>query len=582
MPELYPFQEESVRFLLSRPHCLLADDPGVGKTPPVCVALPQVTKVYGRWLIICPTGIKDTWAHRLLEWNAIQHLSHVQVLNTGKDKLLPGKRCYIVSPAIMLNPIIQAQLLSFKYDCIVVDEADQFKNWDAEGSKFLYQVLLPRAINKWLLTGTFMPNRPIEMYLALKCLAPELIAPYDTYEKYTKRYCSGYFDSIGWNVNGSSHLKDLRKRIKPFMLRRELRDVYPELPGIIEDTIFIPTSILESERNTPLPTLERLVGVAKIQGVVDYLRDRLYNFEGKILVFTRNRQVTEEVFQHLIGFKQWVPLKYYGRMSSLQKSLVLDAFQNSAEHRILIANRRSLGVAQDGLQNCCNHVVEAQFDWCRGLTDQGYGRLVRNGQTNKVRITRMIASDTIEEAMLYDYRQKTKTNNILFKTEKKMSIEDSLASIADSLLKLANPANMVTMGGGGGGKGTLTIESSPKSTERTGIIGDSAKPAGSAAKKPAGRPSKVVAPTEDEMAEQDEALTLEDVREVAGEVREKLGGKSVPAAKAAIDKVTKKFGGAKLADIDSKHYIKFIAALRALVPEDEPEEDEEEYDGDDE
>ena len=36
--ELWPFQRASVDYALSRPHCLVADQPGLGKTPIIAVS----------------------------------------------------------------------------------------------------------------------------------------------------------------------------------------------------------------------------------------------------------------------------------------------------------------------------------------------------------------------------------------------------------------------------------------------------------------------------------------------------------------------------------------------------------------
>jgi len=87
-------------------------------------------------------------------------------------------------------------------------------------------------------------------------------------------------------------------------------------------------------------------------------------------------------------------------------------------------------------------------------------------------------------------------------------------------------------------------------------------------KLPVAKPEKVSKPTEDDDAEVSE-LTEDDVREVAGRVRIALGGKANPQAKAAIDKVLKKYGGTVIADVDPKNYPKLIDSLNALAPEDD-------------
>jgi SNF2 family DNA or RNA helicase len=582
--KLYAHQEKTVEFLLADgPHKLLLDDCGVGKTAPTCVALTKIPHRHRQTLIVTLPSHKSTWMRELQTWANVSP-DCINIINTGKDDLYAKRRGFvIISPQLLLTKRIQIELLKQKWDAIVVDEAHVYKSWDAVGSKFLYKHLLKTGNFIWFLTATLMPNRPIDLYLPLKCLFPEILGEYVDYEKFTRRYCAGHMDSTGWNANGSSHLSELRARLAPIMLGRELREVYPGLPPSITDEIYVDIDIEESERDTPTPTLERLVGIAKVDGAVDYLRDELYNEPTqKILVFTRNRQVTEEIYIGLLGFGTWRPLKYYGGMTKEEKCKVLKDFETDPLTRVLIANRTSLGQAYDGLQRVCNRIVEVQFDWQRGLQDQGYGRIVRNGQTKPVRITRIVAAGTVEDAIIRSYYQKKKSNDVLFANDKRrkiVNIEESLDRIAGALEILVSLKSEFK-----------ETSDSPKAKSTTK---DGAKFAVSAVKKSAGKPVKS-APTEDE-PEDEEAyeeasgeaeITEDDVRNVAGEVRAKLGGKSVPSSKAAIDKVTQSFkkkDGSKcklLADIQAKDYAKVIEKLKALAPEESDGDEDEDEDED--
>jgi SNF2-related domain len=566
---LKPSQETAIKFLTEGgPHKLLLDDPGVGKTAPVCVAFTKIDQLRPILIITLP-GQKTDWEWNLREWGAAHSKLDTQIINTGKDKIDKRRSFIIISPQLLLNKNIQLQLLTMQFDCIAVDEAHVFKSWDAVGSKFLHQHLLKRGDKIWFITGSFMPNKPIEMYLPLKCLFPELLGEYVDYEKFTRRYCAGFMDSQGWNANGSSHLDELRARISPAVLRRELREVYPRLPLCTFREIYVTADIEESERDTPTTTLERLVGIAKIPGAVAFITDWLYNEPNKkLLVFTRNRQVTEEIQAQIPG-----ALKYYGGMSKEAKQNAKMAFINDPKARVLVANRQSIGQATDGLQHVCHHILEVQLDWSRGLQDQGYGRIVRNGQTETQYVTRLIAEDTVEEAHVRVYRQKATINTQLF-GRKIVSLEDKL----DRIIELLEAA-----------------KDSPKPSATNAPTAEKplGKSASTASKGSTGKPGRLhkakPEPEAEDEADEDEPEntepTIDDVRAVAGEVRQKLGGKAVPASKAAIDKVTQSFkakDGGKckvLADIQEKDYAKVIARFEALAPkEEEPEEDDEDED----
>jgi len=333
MNALYPFQEETLAFLLSERHRLLADEPGVGKTPPTCVALKRMPKRFHKSLIICPGNIKPVWENKLIDWSGAK-LEHIQILDTGNDIVRQDARWIIVSRELLYSQKILNQLYPRKYDACVVDEAHDFCNWDSLAANILFghknlmkRPLIASATNKWLLSGSFMPNRVAQMYVPLKCLAGDLLAPYETFEKFTRHYCNGYFDklSLEWKYYGSSNLNELREKLRPFMLFRRLRDVYPDLPHESVDEVFCDLDIVESERDTPMIALEKIVGVAKIPHAVDFLRNELYNKDDKILAFIHNRKVAEELHKQLIGF-DFHPRLYYGGMSHVDKKAAVNAF----------------------------------------------------------------------------------------------------------------------------------------------------------------------------------------------------------------------------------------------------------------
>lgn len=554
---LYPFQKEIVEFLLANGASkLVCAEAGVGKTAPTCVALSKMAKRHHRVLIICPpnTNVTATWEENLAKW---ANTKRVQVLKTGKDQI--GPLCtYIICPYPRLyKPAIRAQIRAKQWDVMVLDEAHKYSNWEAEIAKHLYKgadSLLSCATYRWLLSGSFMPNRVSQMFLPLKCLAADKLGKYAEFMAFTRQFCGGYFDKNKqeWNYHGSSNLPQLQKILEGIMFFRRFRDVHPDIPPDYVEEHFLDVDIKESERDTPLPVLERLVGIAKIQGIMDYLTNLLYNKDEKILVFTRNRTVTEQIHKRLndSGFKAGI---YYGGMSHSAKQAAISRFVKG-DGRVLVANRMSLGEGTNTLQFVCNRAVDAQPDWSAGLTNQSYGRLIRHGQTKPVYLTRIIARNTPDERIWASYAQKMTVINTLFK-EKDMTIE--------ALLTEAN--------------GYLKVIADAVNSKKAEVVAE---------KKPASKPQPKP-PTEKEMAEQDSALVEEDVREVASLLRESLGGKKVPAAAKTVAAIIKKFAPkgseGKLADVPSSKYEAAVKALKAAMPEGEdPEDEDEEEDEDDE
>ena len=86
----------------------------------------------------------------------------------------------------------------------------------------------------WLLTGTPLTSRPINLYNLLKIVDSPVAL---NWKYYVKRYCKGFRMKVNgrtiWNTSGHSNLDELRERTKNIMLRR----MKSEIPGFPEKTI---------------------------------------------------------------------------------------------------------------------------------------------------------------------------------------------------------------------------------------------------------------------------------------------------------------------------------------------------------
>src|SRR4051812_17085044 len=67
--ELWPFQRASVDYCLNRPHALVADEPGLGKTE-IAIAIANEMKAK-RVLVVCPAAIRFQWVRRIKEWSTM-------------------------------------------------------------------------------------------------------------------------------------------------------------------------------------------------------------------------------------------------------------------------------------------------------------------------------------------------------------------------------------------------------------------------------------------------------------------------------------------------------------------------------
>ena len=75
--------KEAVQFLLSRKKCILADDPGFGKTSELAVA--AIEGNFDSVLIICPASIKTTWKKELMWYVPERDITIIEGIQ-GKTK----------------------------------------------------------------------------------------------------------------------------------------------------------------------------------------------------------------------------------------------------------------------------------------------------------------------------------------------------------------------------------------------------------------------------------------------------------------------------------------------------------------
>jgi SWI/SNF-related matrix-associated actin-dependent regulator of chromatin subfamily A-like protein 1 len=405
---LYPFQEEAVQFLMAEPHRLLAHEPGLGKT---IMALEAAARLGCKSiLIICPAIIKETWAKHIEDWTTFDSKS-IQILKKKTDKIL-DKRIIILNYELLYGGTVHKQLLQKKFDLAIVDECHKVKNTSSKISNILLAKhgkrppLLSIAYRKILLTGTPMPNRPIELYPILKTLAPKSLGPYTTYESFGNRFCDPVENDYGINYDGASNIEELKQRLSGFMLRREIHDVWKELPDKVVSPIYCNIDLDIDERDTPLATLRKQLGDAKIPFVVEYIKDKMETEIGKCVVFAYSRSVIETIANHE-KLAKFEPVFIYGSLSYEDKAFALKYFKTNSNCRIIVLQYNAAGVGLDGLQQHSNCMVMAEPDWSAGTFDQAIGRLHRIGQNELVRVYPIIALNTLDESIFGVYNKKS-------------------------------------------------------------------------------------------------------------------------------------------------------------------------------
>jgi SWI/SNF-related matrix-associated actin-dependent regulator 1 of chromatin subfamily A len=467
---LRPYQEIGVNWLSDhRPHKLLADDMGLGKTPQ-CIAAMNLLDAK-TCVVICPSTVKIMWARRIAQWST--GLRYVHIVKDGKTNIPPGAQAIIVNYELVLRPKIYRQLMAIGqglgFDVLICDEARYLKSMDAQRTKKILgkNSFLQYARRRWMLDGTPVPNRPVELYPILKTLAPDVIEPHLSYYDFGMYFCRGRKDGFGYNMSGASNIEELNQRLTDsgFMLRRTKEEVMDELPDKIETIIEIPDVLVEGVESLHIATARRDLGLAKIPAAATYIAGMLAEVN-KVVVFAHHRDTIETLSRDLA---EQGAVILYGGMTAEQKQKSIDAFVSDPQTQVLIGQTVAGGTGVDGLQGVCNHMVFVEVDWSPGVMDQAIDRLRRIGQKREtVFVHYLVVPDSLDTMMDETLKRKRNVIERLMKTANEvivtMTIEQQLAEIIGLLKVIAGgeaPADKPAKGKGSNKKETTTQAADP-------------------------------------------------------------------------------------------------------------------------
>jgi SWI/SNF-related matrix-associated actin-dependent regulator 1 of chromatin subfamily A len=215
---LYAYQKVGVRWMSRKPSALLADEMGLGKTVQALLAIPEGVPV----VVACPASLKGNWRNECRTWRPD---FRPVVLTGSKSWIRPSKGEMVILNYEIL-PDHMPHLLDNTY--VVLDEIHMTKNPDAirtERSRSMIEAALTSGGRAWGLTGTPMLNNPKELWQVLDNLQLAEAA-FGSFRRF--RWMFSYSRGGGWGRARED--ADVPKRLEKVMLRREKKNVLPDLP----------------------------------------------------------------------------------------------------------------------------------------------------------------------------------------------------------------------------------------------------------------------------------------------------------------------------------------------------------------
>lgn len=432
---LYSFQVEGVRFLEARKgNGIISDQMGLGKSATALSYLrihPKIRPV----LIVCPATLKLNWRKEIRLW--MDEEERIDILYGMKElEGLSGNPNIMIINYDILTAWLSV-LKGLKIKVIIGDENQQISSHKAQRTKAFVKIArdIPYKI---FLSGTPIRNRPSEFFTVLNLVNP---VKFENRWKYLHRYCDPKHNGFGWTFNGITHEKELRYKIKPFMIRREKREVLKDLPD--KSKIIIPlepsrvemevyenadkefrewvkTCSKKLEVQNQMEHLKQLAYLAKRNQVVQWMGDYLETGE-KLVVFAYHKKAIRDLYSqfsdravHLTGD---TPLP--------ERQRVIDRFQTDDSVRLFIGQIQAAGI---GITlTAASAVAFVEFAWSPADHEQAEDRIHRIGQeAETVFAYYLIAEGTIENSIVRLLQRKQKVTSYVLDGKEKEFINQSL------------------------------------------------------------------------------------------------------------------------------------------------------------
>jgi SNF2 family DNA or RNA helicase len=380
--DLFPYQEEGVRFLLSGSRRYLADEMGLGKTVQAVRAAHYAD--VQTTLVICPASVQENWKR---EWAAWGGPGELQVVSYSK--LIRAPKCYEPAP----------------FDLVICDEAHYLKSPGAQRTKATLR-LAQRAHAVWLLSGTPVPNDVRELWSVFKALWPEYIPEGVTNAfKWMDHFCVWDQNEYGYRVWGNKPTvkTELRPALQRFMLRRRLRDIAMELPPLrvtVQHLDKDPTLAAELEALGALPedeehmsTLRRILGEYKAPRVARLLQDELQ--DGHDLVVLYHHKATGAALREGLGGHSHV-FGFDGSTPAMLRQEQIDGFQQYGG--LFLAQQTAAGTGITLTR--ASEIVLVEPAWTPSDNEQAIKRIHRIGQDQPCRARLFAVPDSLDEALM--------------------------------------------------------------------------------------------------------------------------------------------------------------------------------------
>lgn len=422
----HDYQTYATNFITDHPKSVLFLDMGLGKTVITLTALDELlydSFQISKALIVAPLRVaRDTWPEELAKWQHLQHLEHAIAVGDEKTRLaaLAADKPITIINRENVDWLINKSGYKWDFDTLVIDELSSFKSPAAKRFKALKKVL-PKTPRRIGLTGTPSPNGLLDLWAQYR-----LIDDGQRLGRFIGKYRGEYFTPDRRN----QHM------VFSYRLRKNAdKQIYDQISDI--------TLSMKALDHLKLAVLTKTTKKVNLTGKQLKVYERLKNellveldgeeitattavaLSGKLTqaangaVYTENRPAYKivheaklDALEDLLEAANGQPvLVAYWFKHDLQR--ILERFPEAKEIKdsadIKAWNDGKLGIgllhpASAGhglnLQHGGHILIWFSLTWSLELYQQTNARLHRQGQTNPVIITHIVARGTIDERIM--------------------------------------------------------------------------------------------------------------------------------------------------------------------------------------